>query len=57
MKITSIGYFGRTTNLRVPLQPLDTEQLAAAIAALPARKPLGRPTAEVVSIEEARRGA
>jgi hypothetical protein len=57
VKITSIGYFGPTTNLRAPLQPLDTEQLAAAIAALPARKPLGRPAAEVVSIEEARRGA
>ncbi len=42
MKITHIGYFGPTTNLRAPrIGVLDTDQLAAAIAALPPRKPLG----------------
>ena len=52
MKVTSIGYFGRTTNLRTPLLPLDTEQLAAAIGALPARKPLGHATGEVVALRQ-----
>jgi hypothetical protein len=55
VKITSIGYFGRTTNLREPLAPLNVDQLADAIAALPSRKPLGRPTAEIVPIGGSRR--
>lgn len=42
MNITEIGYFGPTTNVReARLGALDADQLAAAIALLPPRKPLG----------------
>ncbi len=49
MKITEIGYFGPSSNLRdTRLAALDVDQLAAAIAALPPRKPVARPAGEVV---------
>jgi len=57
MKITEIGYFGPTTNVREPrLGALGVDQLAAAIAALPPRKPMGRPDADIVPIKSAPRG-
>jgi hypothetical protein len=35
MKVTYIGYFGRTANLRLPAAPIDAAALARTIDALP----------------------
>ncbi|WP_288457807.1 hypothetical protein [uncultured Sphingomonas sp.] len=35
MKVTYIGYFGRTANLRQPAAPVDADALARTIGALP----------------------
>ncbi len=49
MKISEFGYFWPSTNVRdTRLGAPDVNQLAAAIAALPPRKPLGQSSGDVV---------
>jgi hypothetical protein len=50
MKITEIGYFGRTTNVKdAPAVPVDA--FAAAIASLPRR---ARPSADIIPLRRER---
>jgi hypothetical protein len=52
MKVTYIGYFGRTANVKnTPLDAAGVDAFAAAIVALPRRTP----GAEVISLADRKR--